>query len=240
MRSALAICVLAILSGISLDVASRDVLKVTGAYILEAPPTARSNVGYAVIANSSRRPVKLLAIDSERFSRMEMHSMRTENGVMQMRNERTLEVPAKGELQFAPGAFHLMLFGGNPPLRAGDEVELLFQSASGDETRVAFEVKAQPGMETDSMDPANPAALAPAVGANEAPADATSVVAPAPSAPLATPSVSADPAPSSTAMPVTAPAADVDSERALDADATTPADAPIESDAPAAPDPDGG
>lgn len=223
MRSALAICVLAILSGISLDVASRDVLKVTGAYILEAPPTARSNVGYAVIANSSRRPVKLLAIDSDRFSRMEMHSMREENGVMQMRNERTLEVPAKGELRFEPGGFHLMLFGGNPPLRAGDEVELLFQSASGDETRVTFEVKAQPGMETDSMDSANSAAPAPAVGAAEADAQSTT---------LASPAISA--------LPATAPAADMDSEQALDANATTAPDAPIESDAPSAPDPDGG
>ncbi len=152
---------------------ARDVLSASDAYILEAPPTARSNVGYVEVSNSSRRPVRLLAIDSDRFARHEMHSMREEAGVMQMRNERTLEVPPRGSVKFEPGGYHLMLFGADPPLRAGEKVKLLLQSASGDELNVVFEVRAQPGMESpapDAMAPEAPATTAPDGAAPAAPA----------------------------------------------------------------------
>ncbi len=138
---------------------ARDVLKVSDGYILEAPPTARSNVGYAVISNSARRPVTLLAIDSDRFTRLEMHSMTDNAGVMQMRNERTVAVPARGELRFEPGKLHFMLFGAEPRLRAGEKVELLLQSASGDSVKAVFEVRAQPGMQEGAD--AEPAVAAP-------------------------------------------------------------------------------
>lgn len=147
---------------------ARDALSASDAYILEAPPTARSNVGYIVLNNSSRRAVRLLSIDSDRFARHEMHSMRDEGGVMQMRRERTLEVPARGTLKFEPGSYHLMLFSADPPLRAGETVEMLLQSDSGDEVEVAFKVRAQPGMATPEVPAAAPVAEAVAPVATQA------------------------------------------------------------------------
>ena len=146
MRAVSALFICAVAACVAPLTHARDVLTASGAYMLEAPPAARSNVGYVVIANSSRRPIKLLAIDSDRFARHEMHSMREEGGVMQMRNERTVEVPARGEVRFEPGGLHLMLFGAEPPLRAGEKVDLLLQSNSGDEVEVTFEVRLQPGL----------------------------------------------------------------------------------------------
>ncbi len=130
---------------------ARDNLSVSDAYILEAPPTARTNVGYMVVSNTGRHTYKLFAIDSDRFRRHEMHSMTDEGGVMKMRNERTLEVPAGGELRFEPGSYHLMLFDADPPLKAGDTVTLLIQTDSGQSESVAFEVRAQPGMQDEVM-----------------------------------------------------------------------------------------
>lgn len=130
---------------------ARDNLEVTDAYILESPPTARSNVGYMVVSNTGRHTYRLFAIDSDRFRRHEMHSMTDEGGVMKMRNERSLEVPAKGELRFVPGAYHLMLFDADPPLKAGETVTLLIQTDSGQSENVSFEVRPQPGMQDDAI-----------------------------------------------------------------------------------------
>ncbi|MEO6066190.1 MAG: copper chaperone PCu(A)C, partial [Lysobacterales bacterium] len=88
MRVLPAVCIASLLAAVSPFVHARDALRASGAYILAAPPSARSNVGYMTITNLTRHPVRLLAIDSDRFARLEMHSMREENGVMQMRNLR--------------------------------------------------------------------------------------------------------------------------------------------------------
>ncbi len=164
------LCLAAVACAASPYSVARDALTASDAYILEAPPSARSNVGYVVVSNQSRHPVRLLAIDSDRFARHEMHSMKEEGGVMQMRNERTLEIPARGELRFAPGGYHLMLFGAEPPIRAGERVTLLLQGDSGDQVEVAFEVRPQPGMESA---PEEPAAAPPPVPAT--PADVPAV-----------------------------------------------------------------
>lgn len=173
MRALSALCIAAFLAGASPFAQARDALTASDAYILEAPPSARSNVGYVTITNRTRHPVRLLAIDSDRFARLEMHSMREENGVMQMRNERTVEIPARGELRFEPGAYHLMLFGAEPPLRAGETVELVVQGNSGDEVKVVFQVRPQPGMETTPAALSTPAPTAPAPAPPEAIAPAS-------------------------------------------------------------------
>jgi len=190
MRAWLVFCIATAATSFCLHAEARDVLTASDAYILEAPPTARSNVGYIVLNNSSRRAVRLLAIDSDRFARHEMHSMREEGGVMQMRRERTLDVPARGTLKFEPGSYHLMLFSADPPLRAGEKVEMLLQSDSGDEVEVVFEVRAQPGMETPAAEAATPAAdaaIAPAAAGTVAPVAPVAPAAPAaPAPPVAT------------------------------------------------------
>ena len=184
MRAWLVFCIATAATFVCPHAEARDALSASDAYILEAPPTARSNVGYIVLTNSSRRAVRLLAIDSDRFARHEMHSMREEGGVMQMRRERTLDVPARGTLKFEPGTYHLMLFSADPPLRAGETVEMLLQSDSGDELEVAFKVRAQPGMESPAAEAAIPAADA-AVAPAAAPAAAGTVAPVAPAAPAA-------------------------------------------------------
>lgn len=168
MRALIALCVAAA-ACFAPHADARDVLTASDAYILEAPPSARSNVGYVTIANQSRHPVRLLAIDSDRFARLEMHSMRAEGGVLKMRNERTVEVPARGELRFEPGGYHLMLFGAEPPIRTGEKIELLLQSDSGDEVEITFQVRSQPGMEVAPVDPAPVEPAAPAAPAELAP-----------------------------------------------------------------------
>jgi periplasmic copper chaperone A len=77
--------------------------------------TLRSN------ANSGR----LISVTSPRVGRIELHGTSMEGGVARMRplSEPSIE---NGELVFAPGGNHAMLFDIDPALKAGDRMPLTF------------------------------------------------------------------------------------------------------------------
>ena len=100
----------------------------------------------------------LVGVSSPKAQRIEMHSMKDENGVMRMRAETSFAVPAKGELSFAPGGSHLMIFGLAADVKPGDKLPLIFTFKSG--AKVTLNADARP------------AASAPATAPTTAPAKA--------------------------------------------------------------------
>ena len=93
-------------------------------------PGASVGVAYLEIVNAGAADT-LTGIESPVAAHVEMHSMTTVNGVMQMRQLSSVEVPAKGRLQFTPGGLHVMLIDLKQPLREGDRfpLTLVFRSA---------------------------------------------------------------------------------------------------------------
>lgn len=65
--------------------------------------------GYLVISNSGKTADKLLKVSFEIAGRGEIHTMDMTDGVMRMRKLESLDIPAGGEVQLAPGGLHLML-----------------------------------------------------------------------------------------------------------------------------------
>ena len=108
-------------------------LGVTDAWIPLAPPGTTAHVAYLVIHNPRDAAVELTEARSSSFAHVEFHATTQTDGGMEMHRLASLTVPAHGELRFAPGALHLMLFEARAEPHAGDAIHLVLRFADGTE-----------------------------------------------------------------------------------------------------------
>ena len=114
------------------------------------PAVAGTNgVGYMVLVNHGGVADVLEKVESPLASRVEMHSSSMAGGVMSMKKEDRVPVPAGGQATFGPGAYHLMFLGLTKTLKPGDQAPATLSFASGAKIKVAFTVSA--GMGPPSM-----------------------------------------------------------------------------------------
>ena len=74
---------------------------------------------------------RLTAVTSDQVAKVEMHRMGMEGGMMTMEPLAEAEVPANGDLIFATGGNHAMLFGVDPSVKPGGKLPLTFRFTSG-------------------------------------------------------------------------------------------------------------
>ncbi len=76
----------------------------------ETPPGANDAVGYVMIDNKGTTPDRLLGGSAEISGRFQIHEMKTEDGVMKMRElEKGVEIAPGATVKFEPNGYHLML-----------------------------------------------------------------------------------------------------------------------------------
>jgi copper(I)-binding protein len=98
-----------------------------------------SGVGYLTLANRGKADA-LIGVDSSLARKVEMHATSMAGGMMQMRAEQRVPLPAGGEVSFAPGGRHLMFVGLKRALHPGDRLPATLHFASGAQLRVEFAV----------------------------------------------------------------------------------------------------
>jgi copper(I)-binding protein len=103
-------------------------------------------VGAAYMRITSRAPLSLIRIETPVASRVQVHTMHTDKGVMKMREVTELAIPAAQPISLAPGNTHLMLLGLKKPLKAGESfpLTLTFRHADKQESRVTVHVPIRP------------------------------------------------------------------------------------------------
>ena len=84
----------------------------------------------------------LLAASSPVATRVELHSMRMNGDVMQMRQVDAIALPAGKTVELKPGGWHLMLVGLKAPLKAGDKFPLTLKFERAGEVEVTVHVDA--------------------------------------------------------------------------------------------------
>lgn len=106
-------------------------ITITEAWAAPTPPGVDVGAGYLTITNSQSTGDALIAIESTRAGRAEIHEMTMDGAVMRMRAVTRLEIPAGGEVSFAPGGQHLMFYELPTPFSAGEtiDVRLRFENA---------------------------------------------------------------------------------------------------------------
>ena len=118
-----------------------ETVTVTHAWVRATAPGQR--VAGAYLEISSAAPSKLVAASSPVAGSAEIHSMRLENGVMEMRQLESLELPAKQTVKLEPGGLHLMLLDLKKPLKRGDKVPLRLTLQRTDRSKTVLEVQAE-------------------------------------------------------------------------------------------------
>ena len=91
--------------------------------------SGRPAAGYVMIM--ADKADALVGASSPLAGRIELHSMTTDNGVMRMRQEQSLAVPAGGMLHMAPAGNHLMIFDLKTGLQPGGTMPLTLSFQSG-------------------------------------------------------------------------------------------------------------
>ncbi len=146
------------LTGCHENLVEGAVLHVASGYIELGATPDRPSAGYFTV-EGGEQPVDLVAVTADLAQRVEMHESVKENGMMMMKPLRSVPVPAKGEMDFAPGGKHLMIWNINPAAIEAGRLPMVFIFTNQD--RILFDLKirkptAAPASETDAAVPADP------------------------------------------------------------------------------------
>lgn len=117
---------------------------VRDAWLRAAPPVAGMSAGYFTLDNAGGPADAIVAVEVEGVRTVELHEMAHADGVMTMRQVTEIAVPADGRVTLAPGGLHLMLFGLQRPLVAGEKRRMLLRLREQGELVVDVGVSGQP------------------------------------------------------------------------------------------------
>ena len=96
--------------------------------------------GYLTIQNNGAAPDLLIGGKAD-FATVEIHEMKTANGVMEMREVAGgLTIPAHGSVTLAPGGYHFMLTHLTHPLTKGESVKATLNFEHAGAIEVEFSV----------------------------------------------------------------------------------------------------
>ena len=109
---------------------------------LSYPTNGRSGAGYFKLTNDG--PADVLMAVTANFPRVMMHQSLMQEGVMTMKHRMMVEVPAQGELEFAPGGYHVMFMGLSDRWTGGDEIEASLQFKNAGTLDIKFTVTERP------------------------------------------------------------------------------------------------
>jgi copper(I)-binding protein len=84
-------------------------LQIAHPWSQELPPNAPNVAAYFVIQNHGKTADKLLSVDSPIAGIAQLHEHVMQNDLMKMQQVPTVEIPAGGDVTFAPMAYHVML-----------------------------------------------------------------------------------------------------------------------------------
>ena len=106
------------------------------------PTTGRSGAGYFTLTNDGAADA-LLDVEAD-YPKVMLHKSMMKDGVMTMEHQMRVVVPPQGEIEFAPGGYHVMFMGLKEGWGVGDDIKatLIFEKSGSLE--VTFKVIERP------------------------------------------------------------------------------------------------
>lgn len=103
----------------------------------------QNGAAYFTLKNPTGQADRLLSATTEIAQAAEFHlSEMDANGVMSMRPQEFVDVPAGGQVEFEPGGLHVMLVGLTKDLKGGDSFSLTLQFEEAGDVNVEVQVQA--------------------------------------------------------------------------------------------------
>ncbi len=117
-----------------------DNIEVSGAWTrATAPGQDQAGVDLTI---TSKQAATLVGVSSPAAKTVELHSMKTEGGMMMMREVKVIELPAGKAVNLGESGYHLMLDGLKAPLKEGETLPLTLDIQVGKGV-VKIETKAE-------------------------------------------------------------------------------------------------
>lgn len=116
-------------------------LQLNDLWIRASVPGQTNGAGYLQINNPDLRADKLVSAKSDAASRVELHTVITEDGVAKMRQVQGIDIPAQGSAKLSPGGFHIMFLQLTGPFKQDSLVPVTLTFEKAGEVRVNFSVK---------------------------------------------------------------------------------------------------
>lgn len=122
-------------------------------------PWARATVagasvggGYFTVINGGAATDRLVGASSPVAARTEIHEMAMEKDIMRMREVRSVDVPARGKVEFRPGGYHLMFQQLKAPFKEGDKVPVTLRFEKAGDIKAELEVGSLGAAAASKMD----------------------------------------------------------------------------------------
>lgn len=119
-------------------------ISVDNAYTRATVPGQVAAGGFMRIANHGAAD-QLISVSSPVSAEVQLHTMKMDGNVMQMREVNQIDVPANGAVELKPGGLHLMFMNIKEPLKVGDSVPVKLKFIKAGEVEIKMPVKAMGG-----------------------------------------------------------------------------------------------
>lgn len=116
-------------------------LHIEDAWARPSPGGVDVAAGYLTIVNGAGAGDELIAAESPRAERVEVHEMVMDGAVMQMRAVATLPIGAHDQVTLAPGGRHLMFTGVKQPFTPGEEIPVDLTFVHAGKIHVTIDVR---------------------------------------------------------------------------------------------------
>jgi copper(I)-binding protein len=87
--------------------------------------------GYLTFENGTDRALSIVGAESPDYTSAMIHRSSTEGGMGRMEMVDNVALPAKGQLTFSPGGYHVMLMQPKHAVKPGDKVSVTFTLSDG-------------------------------------------------------------------------------------------------------------
>jgi copper(I)-binding protein len=118
-----------------------EAIVVQNPWIRSAPTNAPALAAFMYIYNDTNEDINLISADSDWYPNIEFHQTIEEGDVMKMVEQKSVPIPARGELQMKPGGWHMMLMNPHRVPILGEVVQITLQFDNGLYQTVMFKVK---------------------------------------------------------------------------------------------------
>ena len=119
-------------------------LRIDDPWARATPPGTTVSGGFLTVRNLGGRDDRLVAVRSSASREVQIHEVRSDDGMMRMRELADgLAIPAGASVSLQPGGYHLMFIQPQRPFVGGDVVlaTLVFEHAG--EVEVSFQVRGE-------------------------------------------------------------------------------------------------
>jgi len=126
-------------------------ISVENARIRMMPPGSQMTAGYFLITNNSDKDITLVGVSSSKYKSIEIHDIVKEGDMMKMVKQDSITIAANSKFEFKPMGYHLMFMMPKEDIAENQEIDVMFNTKSGDIFSANFTVKKMSPMKMGHM-----------------------------------------------------------------------------------------